>query len=264
MTVLYITIFSVIFMNIYTPFSTTAWFNLQDKSLIMATIMFYTLAVLFLLFSKSILHDISRKVSFSTFGLLLYYLVETAILALLYTLFTTIPNQVVSSNSLIDIYFKSAACIGMILIIPYTICYLYGLSKGLSEQLNHTGNNSIETNSHLINIKDHKDKIKLSLLSDDIFYIVSEDNYIKIFYEQNNEIHSSMIRTSSKSIEDALSAHNIIRCHRSYMVNTNKIQFFNNDRNNLYVLLTNRKINPIPVSRTYRELMETELSKRQR
>ena len=73
-----------------------------------------------------------------------------------------------------------------------------------------------------------------------------------------------MIRTSSKSIEEALSAHNIIRCHRSYMVNTNKIQFFNNDRNNLYVLLTNRKINPIPVSRTYRELMETELSKRQR
>ena len=127
MTVLYITIFSVIFMNIYTPFSTTAWFNLQDKSLIMATIMFYTLAVLFLLFSKSILHDISRKVSFSTFGLLLYYLVETAILALLYTLFTTIPNQVVSSNSLIDIYFKSAACIGMILIIPYTIFHLYGL-----------------------------------------------------------------------------------------------------------------------------------------
>ena len=53
MTVLYITIFSVIFMNIYTPFSTTAWFNLQDKSLIMETIMFYLLAVLFLLFSKS-------------------------------------------------------------------------------------------------------------------------------------------------------------------------------------------------------------------
>ncbi len=264
MTVLYITIFSVIFMNIYTPFSTTAWFNLQDESLTMATIMFYILAVLFLLFSKSILHDISRKVSFSTFRLLLYYLTETAILALLYTLFTTIPNQTVFSNSIIDIYFKSVACIGMILIIPYTICYLYGLSKGLSEQLNHTGSNNSENNSHLINIRDHKDKIKLSLLSDDIFYIVSEDNYIKIFYEQNNEIHSSMIRTSSKSIEEALSAHNIIRCHRSYMVNTNKIQFFNNDRNNLYVLLTNRKINPIPVSRTYRELMETELSKRQR
>lgn len=264
MTVLYITIFSVIFMNIYTPFSTTAWFNLQDESLTMATIMFYILAVLFLLFSKSILHDISRKVSFSTFRLLLYYLTETAILALLYTLFTTIPNQTVFSNSITEIYFKSLACIGMILIIPYTICYLYGLSKGLSEQLNHTGSNNSENNSHLINIRDHKDKIKLSLLSDDIFYIVSEDNYIKIFYEQNNEIHSSMIRTSSKSIEEALSAHNIIRCHRSYMVNTNKIQFFNNDRNNLYVLLTNRKINPIPVSRTYRELMETELSKRQR
>lgn len=260
MTVAFITLFSVIFMNIYTPFSTTAWFNLKDDNTLLTTIMFYILAVLFLLWSKTILHDISKKRSITVRGLLLYSFCEIIILSVIYTLFTAMPTNQVELISLGNIFLKSLVCISLILIIPYTICFYYGLSKGYKEQLQSKDN---ETEAkHLINIRDHKDKIKISLLSENILYIVSEDNYIKIFYEQENELKSTMVRTSAKSIEEELIRNHIIRCHRSYLVNINKIILFNNDRNNLYVLLNNKKINPIPVSRTCRELIETALSSR--
>ena len=120
-----------------------------------------------------------------------------------------------------------------------------------------------EGDSHLINIKDNNEKIKLSLLSDHILYIVSEDNYIKIFYEENMDVTSRMIRVPTKRIEEELQEYNIIRCHRSYMINIKRVMFFNNDRNNMYLLLNNREINPIPVSRTYRRFIESALSKRE-
>lgn len=261
MTVAFITLFSVIFMNIYTPFSTTAWFNLTDTRLLLSTLVFYILAMIFLLWSKSILFDIAQKRQFTIIGLFGYYFAEIFVLSILYTLFSVIPNEQIELSHLLHIFSKSSICISLILIIPYTICFLYGLSKGYSEQLNQKEPD--HESNHLINIRDHKNRLKLSLLAETIFYIVSEDNYVKIFYEQNNDIQSAMIRTPSKSLEEVLQAHHIVRCHRSYMVNTEKIQFFNNDRNNMYILLTNRKINPIPVSRTYRELIEQELSKRQ-
>lgn len=262
MTVGFITLFSVIFMNIYTPFSTTAWFNLKDSKMLLSTILFYILAMLFLLWSKSILHDIAEKKTFTIIGLFGYYFAEVFVLSILYTLFTALPYNHIDIQQLLPIFSKSSICITLILIIPYTICFLYGLSKGFSEQLEHKETNT-ETN-HLVNFKDYKNKIKLSLLTENIFYIVSEDNYVKIFYEQGNQVLSSMIRTPAKAIEEMLSPYHIIRCHRSYMVNIDKVQFFNNDRNNLYLLLNNRQINPIPVSRTFRELIENELSKRQR
>ena len=94
----------------------------------------------------------------------------------------------------------------------------------------------------------------------DILYAVSEDNYVKIFYEQDGVVRNSMIRTTAKNIEDDLEGL-ITRCHRSYLINIAKVRFFNNDRDNLYVILDQEGINPIPVSRSYRDTIASMLSK---
>ena len=62
------------------------------------------------------------------------------------------------------------------------------------------------------------------------------------------------------NIEDDLEGL-ITRCHRSYLINIAKVRFFNNDRDNLYVILDQEGINPIPVSRSYRDTVASLLSK---
>jgi hypothetical protein len=115
-------------------------------------------------------------------------------------------------------------------------------------------------NNHIVSIRDNKGKTRLSILVNDILYAVSEDNYVKIFYEQEGQIKKTLIRTTAKNIEDDLEGF-ITRCHRSYLVNIKRVRFFNNDRDNLYVLLDNENINPIPVSRSYRDIIGNLLSK---
>ena len=60
LTVLFITVFSIMFLKLYSPFSNTYWLTLQGN-LLLGTISIYTVSVLFLLLSKVILIDIHRK-----------------------------------------------------------------------------------------------------------------------------------------------------------------------------------------------------------
>ena len=153
---------------------------------------------------------------------------------------------------------KSFFCVFLILVIPYTICILYGYVHGLRMQLD--GKTDKTDGSHIVSIHDNNGKTKLSIMVKDILYAVSEDNYVKIFYEQDGQVKKSLIRTTAKNIEDDLEG-SITRCHRSYLVNIKKVRFFNNDRDNLYVLLDNDSINPIPVSRSYRDVIGNLLSR---
>ena len=89
-----------------------------------------------------------------------------------------------------------------------------------------------------------------------MLYVASEDNYVKIFYEQGEKVISYMLRSTTKNIEDSFGK-NLVRCHRSYLVNINKIKLFNNERDNMFITLKNSLVNPLPVSRSYRENVET-------
>jgi DNA-binding LytR/AlgR family response regulator len=156
-----------------------------------------------------------------------------------------------------DIFPKALMCIFLILVIPYVIAYLYGYARAYKLQ---AAADAKPQGTLVVSIHDNNGKIRLSLRIMDILYAVSEDNYVKIFYEQDGVVKNCMIRTTAKNIEDDLEGY-ITRCHRSYLINIAKVRFFNNDRDNLYVILDQDGINPIPVSRSYRDAIASLLSK---
>ncbi len=74
-----------------------------------------------------------------------------------------------------------------------------------------------------INTDAKADMIKLDL--QDLIYIKSEDNYCKLYFKEHNKIQSKLVRISLKNIEEQLKNFpEILRCHRSYIVNKNHIQ----------------------------------------
>jgi len=256
MTVPFITLFSILFLLIYSPFSSTYWFTFSKSYLLLGTLAMYTMSVLFLLLSKFLIIEINRKRPFNMTGLIFYFLAEALIISLFYSLITILVNK--CDIHPLQLFIKSFLCVLLIMIIPYTISLLYGYAHGL--KMEYESRSDTSDNNHIVSIRDNKGKTRLSILVNDILYAVSEDNYVKIFYEQEGQIKKTLIRTTAKNIEDDLEGF-ITRCHRSYLVNIKRVRFFNNDRDNLYVLLDNENINPIPVSRSYRDIIGNLLSK---
>ena len=255
-TVPFITMFSVVFLLLYSPFSSTYWLTLSSSYLLLGTVVLYVASVLFLLLSKFLLIEINRKHPFGLFGILAYCISEVLVISLFYTVISILVNK--CHDNAAQLFMKSFLCVFLILVIPYTICILYGYVHGLSMQLD--GKIDKTSDNYVVSIHDNNGKVRLSIMVKDILYAVSEDNYVKIFYERDGQVKKSLIRTSAKNIEDDLEG-SITRCHRSYLVNIRKVRFFNNDRDNLYVLLDNDSINPIPVSRSYRDAIANMLSR---
>ena len=255
LTVLFIVVFSILFLQLYSPFSSTYWFTLRDNYMLLGTATMYAFSVLFLLSSKVLLIELNRKYGIGIWGLILFSIAEVLIVSIIYISITMLVKQ--NGATLGELVPKAIFCIFLILVIPYIIAYLFGYAHGLKMQ---SGKAEPKHDGTLmVSIHDNNGKIKLSLRIMDILYAVSEDNYVKIFYEQDGTVRNSMIRTTAKNIEDDLEGH-ITRCHRSYLINIAKVKFYNNDRDNLYVILDQDGVNPIPVSRSYRDTITSLLS----
>lgn len=255
-TVLFIVFFSIIFLQLYSPFSSTYWFSFKDSYKMIGTLIMYLFTVLFLLSSKVLLMDLNRRFEIGVWGLIAFSLIEVLIVSVIYVMITILVRQ--NGTTAAGMFPRALFCIFLILVIPYIIAYLYGYAHGLRLQ---SGVKTYKPDGTLVvSIHDNKGKIRLSLRIMDILYAVSEDNYVKVFYEQDGMVKNSMIRTTAKNIEDDLEGQ-ITRCHRSYLINIAKVRFFNNDRDNLYVILDQEGINPIPVSRSYRDTIASLLSR---
>ena len=87
------------------------------------------------------------------------------------------------------------------------------------------------------------DKHMQKVFIDDILYIESWKDYIKVFLTSGKNL---LVKQSISSMENLLSDHKFLRVHRSYIVSIDKISGFNN----LFVQLQS---NEIPIGRLYKQ-----------
>lgn len=84
-----------------------------------------------------------------------------------------------------------------------------------------------------------------------LLLVKSAGNYVEIVYRRDEKNHTKLIRNTLKSIEQLLGVHSeMIRCHRSYMVNKNHIKSLKRDTDGLLLSLADYP-QEIHVSRQY-------------
>ena len=94
-----------------------------------------------------------------------------------------------------------------------------------------------------------------------ILFITSADNYIEICFFENNKKKRKLIRGTLDKAEQQLSENeHIIRCHRSYIVNTNFISTINGNAAG-YILKIQKCDEEVPVSRKYKDNLFVTLNK---
>ena len=85
----------------------------------------------------------------------------------------------------------------------------------------------------------------------DIFYIEAMQNYVSVSYFKNETIHKELLRNTIKNLEAQLGSTVLVRCHRSFMVNSDLIENVEGNAQGLRLSLKNLDDFQVPVSRKY-------------
>lgn len=265
--VLFVSLFSMVFMALYQPFSNTTWFGFKSWHQAGVTVLFYMVAIPTLIISKLLLSGLSTLHSITIKRFLVWHIIEFFAIAIEYYIFT-VCFKLGLSRELPQLLIRIPMCVALILAIPYTIVWFYAQYKAKKEELElfkvtHK-RETIESDHRLIQFRDSQGKHKMTLSEDSIFFIESQDNYVQIFYNLEGKLSSYLLRCSTQRIEEDLVGTSIVRCRRSFLVNTSKIVRYGKEKGHFTVTLDHPSGKTITVTPAYYRTILTQLDRRLR
>lgn len=250
-------VFAFIFTNIFEPFGI---YNSVDKSgfeIFLEINIAIVGVVASLAFSQFVIRKVFRLGSFTYFNILFWFLIESIIIGLVWTFLTLLIDG--SSLLFFDLWFANILESVFLVGLPYftTLIYLSSNEKNktvtqLQDQLN---KEKIDPDT-LISFKENSNKTKLSLRLGDLLYVESSDNYVLIFYSNGSKLEKRVLRNSIKQLEQELTPYDIIRCHRSYMVNPINISRKEKTTKGLNLFFRKFEEIVVPVSKSYATELE--------
>jgi Response regulator of the LytR/AlgR family len=250
-----VVVFSFLFLLSYHPFSSTIWLGLKPD-VVLPTVLFYLSGIGVLLLSKIGLMIYQIRHTITVRKYLLWFLVEFILIAVIYLLFTRrlFETDIPFTFRLV---LHTSLCVGMILVIPYTIFTLLAANKAKTEELDAlklqlaTENPVPERSDHIIHFYDFGGVLRISIPAKAIYYIASQDNYVEIQYVLEGKLLNYLMRCRTARLEKQLEGTSLIRCHRSYIVNVDNVSQFKREKSRAFLVLTHPDAKRIPVSKSY-------------
>ena len=138
--------------------------------------------------------------------------------------------------------------LAMAMIIPYIILYQHFTILEKEEALDDANHQS---SNEKIRFYDERGNMKLIVAQTSVLYIQSDENYLRICYLDEGKISTYILRNSMKRIEDMCAKNGLIRCHRSYFVNKNRVEVLQKEKDFTYAVLDVPNAARIPVSKNY-------------
>lgn len=257
--VLFVSVFAVIFINIFKPFGSEEWMTMgkftPTQYLLWSTIL-VTLGMSIVAISRMIMYHYSKKPTHNITILkyILWVIVELLLLSASFTLLALITSYGGAERDPMEIYKNALQNTVFIMFIPYFICIMYLSYQDKSAKLRtimeeNIGNKSVS----FIAFHDDRGILQLSVAKENLLYIESADNYISTWYLKNGQLKKQLIRITLKDLSQQLADTNIVRCHRSFMVNLDQIKVLRREKENLFIELGYPGLKEIPISKTYGE-----------
>ena len=258
-TVTFSVLFAVVFLNIYIPFSDTAWFELGYSVLFLHTITFIGISILILICSRMLMYR-SKDIFEMTYPYyIIWCILEIIAISGFYTWFTTYIFTEFKGDEWV-LFARATRNTAIALGLPYLISGMYFaiIDKNNTIKLMNYENvvtdepAKNEAQMQKITLFDNSGTLKLSLNPDNLYYIESDDNYIKVWYTDNKgDLKQYMLRCRLKTVEESFKGSSLVRCHRKYIVNLSKVSMLRKESDGYVLDLANEEIPPISITKTY-------------
>ena len=264
-TVVYTALFSLVFILVSVPFSNNAWFALGASQAFFYTIIFILVAASVVIVSRMLLSRCRGLQHFTLLHFILWVIAEVVLVSLLYTFFTyegvrlgiITPEAWDGAAVFLGAVVYSAVC----LCVPYFILSLHFAlqDKDNTIRLMNYGNVVSDTpavpyNDNRITLFDNNGVLKFSISSDNLYFIESDDNYLKAWYmDSAGEMKQYMLRCRLKTVEDSFADSELVRCHRKYIVNIRKVSILKSEKEGYKIDFDIDSLDSIPISKTYEQ-----------
>ena len=270
--ILFVPIFALIFINIYRPLD----FDKIDDSLLSGLDISRELSIQILALmmvaggmavtaiSRWILRAYTNRRPISYIGYIVWIFSEICVMASIYTLVAIFAETEKSIPELFNTLFVKTS---LILLIPYTLCYIYFVWQENRRELR-TLRKQIDRDETVlqkayIQILDEKGEMRLSIRRENLVLIESADNYVCVYYINGDTTKKSMIRNTLSRVAEHLQGTRIVRCHRSYMINLDHAKILHRDKEGVFIEHGLEGIPNVPISRTYAENVQEWLTDRE-
>jgi hypothetical protein len=190
---------------------------------------------------------------------------EVLVVCLLYTIFSIQGDSLgiihLDNPSFVEIYLNALVYCFVSLVIPYIIAGMFFTIIDKNKTIRLMNYKSVVSDEPVapkdeqkITLFDNSGVLKLSVSLSNLYYIESDDNYIIVWYtDSKGELKKYMLRCRLKTVEESFSGSSLVRCHRKYIVNMEKVKVLRKEKDGYELELDNDKISPIPVTKTYTE-----------
>lgn len=248
--IIFTSLFALTFINLYEPFGANRWFNVTPLQFFLYSSLTILAGVLIVVISRILMYLYSRKYPILMWQFIIWVFGEIMLMALFYSVFEKLfLSDLRDYISLLKLSVKNTA---LVLLLPYSILWLWlswqdkkeklAMIQGMKEEVS-TGN--------MIAFFDDKGVLKLSVKKESILYIEAAENYVCVHYINKDKISKYLLRETLKKLEKDFESTRIVRCHRSYMINFDKVRVIKRDKSGLKLELDIDDQTEIPVSKTY-------------
>lgn len=249
--ILFTSLFALVFINAYSPFGADRWYNLTRLEFFTYSSLTILLGVLVVVISRIIMYHFCKRHSLNIWQYLIWIFAEIFSMAVVYAMFEKLFLK--DARIFSDLVKNSSRNTALVLLLPYSVLWLYFSWRDKKEQIERLADYppSLESTRNMIPFYDDKGILKFSIKKENLLYLESAENYVNICYLNKGKVSKYLLRDTLKKIEENFSGTEIIRCHRSYMVNFEKVKVIRKDKDGLKLEFDNPSVTDIPVSKTY-------------
>lgn len=239
-------VISILFVNIFVPLNVNRWYS--DKGFIQfMRLSSYGIVIgLVFLFTQFPLRKWFGIIHFKIKTYLLWLLIELSLISIVYIFMYGNPV-----GNFVNEFIFSLRYTFLGILVPYLFSLLVLFSRRQRFEIKHLKTSLLKKHSGLISLKDENRQVRISLADADLLFLESADNYVSILYLNEGHVKKSLIRNNLKALEDEQLPENIIRCHRSYMINLKNVEYIQKYKRSYQVKIKGYNI-LLPVSQKYK------------
>jgi len=249
--VLFTSLFALVFINTYSPFGADRWYNLTRFEFFTFSSLVILVGVLVVVISRIIMYHTSKKHSIIIWQYLVWIGAEIFSMAIVYSLFEKLFLK--DPRLFTELLKTSSRNTALVLLLPYSVSWLYFSWRDKKEQIERLADSppSSDNSRNMIPFYDDKGILKFSVMKENLLYLESAENYVNICYLNRGKVSRYLLRDTLKKMEGSFVGTEIVRCHRSFIVNFEKVKVLRKDKDGLKLEFDNPFVIDIPVSKTY-------------
>ena len=246
---LVIPLFVLVFTIYYKPAGPYEFLNMDNASYGFNVTMLFCIILVSLSITRGWLYLICRYRDLTGMLYMFWCVAETLVASLFCSLYVVLMSE--EMLPFFEVTGSTFIYLLATVVYPYSfLCLGFELYPRERDEANPADENS------LIRFYDEYKKLRLVIAPEAVMYIKSEDNYVQIHYIDRSRIKKFILRSSMRALEEDLSRHGLVRCHRSYFINPSFIKIVHRDDSGLIVARLNQDgLESIPISRKYQDMI---------